>query len=287
MRYLRIICCASVVALCSFGATADSSADIKKPKASKSDASRKIDKDGDGRVSYEEMKAAFPGVTEEKFKARDKNGDGFLTDDERTITAPKPKSSETQGPKTNAPEPGQLFKKADKDGNGQVTWEEVHTIAPRLPQARFTAWDKNGDGAITKDELPARKPGAETAKTAANTNQPSMEQMARKADRDKSGSVTLEELHAVYPKFPQVRFEEMDKNKDGVLSPADRVQLARDMKEGADEAVTKLLESDANSDGKLTFDELTTAKPGFPREAFDQADRNKDGTISVTDSKRK
>lgn len=287
MRYLRFVICASAVALLSVCAAAEKAADTKKSKEPKRDAATKLDTDGDGKVSFDEMKAGFPGVTEEKFKARDKNGDGFLTDDERTITAPKPKSSATPASKSNAPEPGQLFKKADKDGNGQVTWEEVHAIAPRLPQARFTAWDKNGDGTITKDELPARKPSAESAKTAAKTNQPSMEQMARKADKDKSGSVSLEELHAVYPKFPQDRFEEMDKNKDGVLSPADRVQLARDIKEGADEAITKLLESDANKDANLTFEELTAAKSGFPREAFDQADRNKDGVISDADAKRK
>lgn len=287
MRYIQFLMCASALALLAFAAAAEKAPDAKKTKSAQRDTSAKIDTDGDGKVSFEEMKAAFPGVTEEKFKARDKNGDGFLTNDERTITAPKTKSTATPVAKTNAPEPGQLFKKADKDGNGHVTWEEVHAIAPRLPQARFAAWDKNGDGAITKDELPARKPSAETAKTAANAKQPSMEQMARKADKDKSGSVTLEELHAVYPKFPQERFEEMDKNKDGALSPADRVQLARDVKEGADEAVSKLLKSDGNGDGSLTFEELTADKPGFPREAFDQADRNKDGVISVTDSKRK
>ena len=285
MRYIQFICCTSALALFSFTAAGEKPADAKKVKEPKRGAATKIDTNGDGMVSFDEMKAAFPGVTEEKFKARDKNADGFLTDDERTITAPKTKSSATPVAKSNVPEPGQLLKKADKDGNGQVTWEEMHAIAPRLPQARFTAWDKNGDGAITKDELPARKPGAETAKT--NTNQPSLEQMARKADTDKSGSVTFEELHAAFPKFPQVRFEEMDKNKDGVLSPADRVQLARDIKEGADEAVTKLMETDANKDGSVTFEELSAAKSGFPREAFDQADRNKDGAISGADAKRK
>ena len=287
MRCLQVLFCASAVAVISVCAAAEKAADTKKSKETKRDAATKLDTDGDGKVSFEEMKAAFPGVTEEKFKARDKNGDGFLTNDERTITAPKTKGGATPTAKSNLPEPGQLFKRADKDGNGQVTWEELHAMAPRLPQERFTAWDKNGDGAITKDELPARKPGGESAKTAANSNQPSMEQMARKADKDKSGSVSLEELHALYPKFPQDRFEEMDKNKDGVLSPADRVQLARDMKEGADEAVTKLLETDANKDGNVAFEELTAAKPGFPREAFDQADRNKDGVISNADGKLK
>lgn len=286
MRYVRCTACVSAIILFSFGASAEKAADAKKAKEPKQPTASKIDKDGDGRVSFEEMKAAFPGVTQEKFKARDKNGDGFLTDDERTITAVKTKSGAPVS-KSNPPDPGQLFKKADKDGNGQVTWEEVHAIAPRLPQARFTVWDRNGDGAISKDEVPAGKPGAANAKVVENGKQASVEQMARKADKDNSGSVSFEELHAAFPKFPRERFDDLDKNKDGMLSPADRVQLARDIKEGADEAVTKLLESDANNDGNLAFEELTAAKPGFPREAFDQADRNKDGVISNADAKRK
>ena len=41
------------------------------------------DKDGDGKLSIEEAKAVLPGLTEEKFNRRDKNGDGFLGPDDR------------------------------------------------------------------------------------------------------------------------------------------------------------------------------------------------------------
>ena len=41
------------------------------------------DKDGDGKLSLEEAKAVLPGLTEEKFNRRDRNGDGFLGPDDR------------------------------------------------------------------------------------------------------------------------------------------------------------------------------------------------------------
>ncbi|MCX7645165.1 MAG: EF-hand domain-containing protein [Rhodobacteraceae bacterium] len=40
------------------------------------------DTDGNGTYSYEELKAAFPDLTEETFKAADTNGDGQLDADE-------------------------------------------------------------------------------------------------------------------------------------------------------------------------------------------------------------
>ena len=48
-------------------------------------------------------------------------------------------------------------------------------------------------------------------------------------------------------------------------------------------AAARLLETDPNKDGKVSFDEIAAAKPGFPREAFDKADTNKDGVVSSDD----
>jgi len=47
-----------------------------------SDDFTKVDSDGDGRVTFEELIAAMPGVTEDKFKAADTNGDGALSSEE-------------------------------------------------------------------------------------------------------------------------------------------------------------------------------------------------------------
>lgn len=47
------------------------------------------DTDGDGRVSREEARAAFPKMTDERFKQMDRNGDGFLGPEDRAQKAPK------------------------------------------------------------------------------------------------------------------------------------------------------------------------------------------------------
>ena len=45
-------------------------------------ASTDMDSDGDGMVTWEEVQAAAPDVTEDQFKMLDANGDGALDADE-------------------------------------------------------------------------------------------------------------------------------------------------------------------------------------------------------------
>lgn len=343
MRCIRYLTLFSVAAFAASLCLADDSQGATKKDHKRPDMGQ-IDTNGDGKASFEEIKAKFPNVTEEKFKARDKNGDGFLTPDERGTGEPKPKPEAAPAARTAMKrEPGQMFKLADKDADGKVTWEEVHAAAPRFPQERFKQLDANTDGALTKDELPTapaklgappekprdaglfkradkdndgkvtfeeasavapnmtrekfdnldkNKDGAVSAEELpkpgdGSGNKPDLAQLARRADSDRNGKVTFDEMHAVMPKLDRTRFDDMDRNKDGVLSPEDRAQADREGKQGAGEGLAKIMEADANKDGKLSFEELTAAKPGFPREAFDKADRNKDGVVSAEDSAKK
>ncbi len=343
MRYARFLSLASAIGLASticLAADTTGAQDATK-KAHNRPAIGQIDTNGDGKVSYEELKAKFPRVTEEKFRARDNNGDGFLTPDEHLGTEPNAKSAAKPAAQTDSGrQPGQLFKQSDADANGQVTLEEVHAIAPKFPEERFKELDKNGDGAISGEEVPRARPqtgapekpgidalfaradndrdgkvtfeelgvvapkitkekfakldknsdGAltkdELPRPSTGEKEQAVALLARKADADHNGKVTYEEMLAVTPNLTRERFDRMDTNKDGVLSPDDRAQAQKDSKEGVDDGVKKLMACDANSDGKVTFEELTTAKPGFPREAFDRADQNKDGVISADDAKK-
>lgn len=323
----------------------DANADKKKPQRV---AFESMDADKDGKLTYQEVKAHMPNFQEERFKMRDKNRDGALSADEMAGPA-QPKTGAANEPTGGGAnkKPGQqgqaaqMFVRADKDGNGSVTFEEVQATNPNFPKERFTRLDKNGDGAITKDELPQPKQEPQTgaAKASpqggglfvrADTNkdekltleeisalapgfskekfdqfdknkdgsltsdempkkQPkeglmTTAQLVQKADADGNGKVTFEEMAASQPNFTREMYDKLDRNKDGVLSAEDKAEAQKDGKQAMVDSVAKLMEADANKDGSLTFEELTTAKQGFPREAFDRADRNKDGVISSADA---
>ncbi len=52
-------------------------------KGAVKDRFEKADTDGDGKLSVSEAKAAFPRMTDERFKRLDRNGDGFLGPEDR------------------------------------------------------------------------------------------------------------------------------------------------------------------------------------------------------------
>lgn len=154
---------------------------------------------------------------------------------------------------------GAALKSLDKDSDGKLSAEEMR---PRMggrggpggrdPQEMVKSmmeFDKNADGALTKDELPERMQG-----------------LIQRADADQDGKVTKEELSKSTsnmrgPGGPGGRgmgmdrvFSSLDADQDGSVSAA---ELA-----AASNALSKL---DANQDGKLTEDEVRPSfGPGGP-----------------------
>jgi Ca2+-binding EF-hand superfamily protein len=53
------------------------------PRAGNRGGARNADTNGDGKISFEEVQAAHPEATRERFDARDRNGDGFLSREDR------------------------------------------------------------------------------------------------------------------------------------------------------------------------------------------------------------
>lgn len=90
--------------------------------------------------------------------------------------------------------------------------------------------DKNGDGVITQDEVPARR-----------------WERLKNADSNKDGKVTKDEMVAFFKARKEARFKSADKNGDGALTqnevPAQRWERLRN--------------ADTNKDSKVTKDELT------------------------------
>ena len=117
------------------------------------------DTDGDGGVSFEELKAVRPDATDEMFAKRDTNGDGVLNKDDRPEDARGPGGE--HGKRGHGPEGrrggGEGMKAADTNEDGGVSFEELKAVRPDLTQEDFDARDTNGDGVLNREDgRPAR-----------------------------------------------------------------------------------------------------------------------------------
>lgn len=233
----------------------------------------KVDANGDGVITWNELKAYFDAggqtqpkadqTLEQQFKAADKNGDGKLSPAE----FPNP----------------ELFKKLDTNGDGFVSWDEAkagvgpnaNKAAAGISEQQFKTLDKNGDGNLTPDEL------IDAA-------------LFKKLDANGDGTISWDEAKAASPKPPTAPgdagkpqgksaedyFKELDKNGDGKVTPDEMANA---------ELFKKV---DANNDGVVTLEEMKAYKPQ-PKateppkqteptleERYKQLDKNGDGKLT-------
>ena len=218
------------------------------------------DANKDGEVTYEEIVAIFPEFNEDTFNALDQNDDGVLTLDDLPA-GPRPFEQLLE-----------ILKEADVDHNGEVTFEEFQAVIPQLTEEQFDKLDRNGDGVISREDLPKPPPAHPYLR---------LLHFLDEADADNNGEVTLAEIQVIIPTFTQYAFDFLDKNDDGVLSKAD---VPDGPPPGPREMLVALLRmADADENGEVTFDELKALVPELDQEQFDKLDRNKDGVISRDD----
>lgn len=80
----------------------------------------KFDKDGDGKLSAEERKAAMEARQAEMLAKFDKDGDGKLNEEERKAAMEARKA--------------EMMKKFDKDGDGELSKEERAEMMKNMPK---------------------------------------------------------------------------------------------------------------------------------------------------------
>jgi Ca2+-binding EF-hand superfamily protein len=192
-----------------------------------------LDADHDGVISASELANAPAAL-----KTLDKNGDGKLTEDELRPQFGGRGRGEGRGPGRG-------------EGEGEAQGPNANELVNTL-----MAFDKNGDGKLTKDEVPERMQG-----------------IFDRADANKDGVLTREELlqsasrqggqqgargegrgpegegrgRGVRP--PDPAMQALDADGDGVISAKEIANATK--------ALKKL---DKNADGQLTEDEL---RPNF------------------------
>lgn len=102
-----------------------------------------VDANSDGIVTREEAKS-FPRLTAD-FDTADANKDGQL--DAAEMNAHREKMRGEMRAKAE-----QRWTEADKDGDGALSREEAQASMPGLAE-RFEKFDSNGDGKIARDEM--------------------------------------------------------------------------------------------------------------------------------------
>ncbi|TSE03864.1 signal transduction protein [Mesorhizobium intechi] len=101
---------------------------------------QRIDTNGDGAISKDEMRAA----RERLFKRLDRNGDGVI--DEKEIDSAR-QAIEDRAEAAQA-RLGNRWRRLDTNGDGKVSEQEFDSSMPL-----FDLVDRNGDGRLSADEI--------------------------------------------------------------------------------------------------------------------------------------
>ncbi|MGO4213945.1 EF-hand domain-containing protein [Terriglobus sp. YAF25] len=141
-----------------------------------------LDTDHDGQLSLAEIAAASAGLL-----SLDVNHDGQLTSLEYLPNQADPKAN-------NADEMAQRLMAFDKNGDGVLTRDEV----PERMAGIFARADKNGDGKINADELKstASKTAGPNGRVERGTNVTRMDPILSALDADHDGVISAAEIAA-------------------------------------------------------------------------------------------
>lgn len=201
----------------------------------------KLDRNGDLVIEREEVPDDARAAFDVFLEYGDANKDGKLQGEEFRDLLTK------HGPALAGIGLGARFPQLDQDKDGKISKTEF----PGAPET-FARLDKNEDGFVTRDELVALNPAADTAqgtKTTDNDAMPKTEMAKDEMSKDEAGAakpagkaMDIEDEIVVFIKR---RFQAMDKNGDGKISRAEFTGRAQ-----------RFDEMDKNHDGALSFNEL-------------------------------
>ncbi len=100
-----------------------------------------IDTNKDGAISFEELQAQRPNVTQEQFAGLDADKNGTLSREELRSGMGR-----------------RIFNRLDGDNSGGISFDELAQRMPQLSQERFNKLDKDGNGQLSQGELSAARP---------------------------------------------------------------------------------------------------------------------------------
>ncbi len=187
---------------------------------------RNMDKDGDKAISREEA-----GERWERLGKLDKNDDGKVTMEEMAAARPQGGPEGKGGPQGRPEGKGgpDMFANADKNKDGKLSKDEV----PAEMWERLSKLDKDNDGTVSKEEMAAMRgkggPGAGPGGPGGKGGpQGGPGAMFSRFDEDKDGKLSKSEV----PAEMWERLSKADENADGFLSKEELEKVYRE-REGA------------------------------------------------------
>ena len=228
MRFIVFAACAGLLLIPAAVPAQDVTSRIDRPTQPSRSSSllHSADADGDGRVSFEELQARRPSLSRERFDRIDSDGDGFLSSADRSRTR-----------KVRAPQDESRRRmissilRSDKDGDGAVSYEELAAARQGFPESTFERLDANRDGVLTEDEMGKSRRGVNPRSPGENTTAPDAKRNRRATlferlktfDANGDERLSLEEIQSGNPRISEQRFNRLDANGDGVLTRGERL----------------------------------------------------------------
>ncbi|MCA8940536.1 MAG: hypothetical protein KDB07_12040 [Planctomycetes bacterium] len=221
---------------------------------------KRLDKNGDGKVSKDEATGRFA----DNFDTLDKNKDGFITEDEiggGNMGRERP----NRGQQDRQPAgPSPFFKLLDTDDDGKISKDE----APAKLKEKFDEADGNKDGFIDDAELR----GVLGADARGADGRPMRDRTPsdKPAEGDKPSDKAPEEKKPERDMGPSER--DMEKGRRGGRDPMGSFDTDGDGMISKAEAKGPMLERfeqiDLNGDGKIDRTEMMGAGSGKVRDAI-------------------
>ena len=189
---------------------------------------KRLDKDGDGKVSSEELPQTYRARLGGKFEEFDKNKDGALNQQEvaamltaanssrRPSGTPSRDSDRPRPSSRDAAQPSQdgLFAILDRDRDGKLSRRELEAAGSIL--ARL---DRDKDGSVSKREIAAvasdKAPSSRSSRE--RDSRGGISSYAKRLDKDNDGKITREEASGPIKE----RFDRLDEDGDGILKVED------------------------------------------------------------------
>jgi Ca2+-binding EF-hand superfamily protein len=273
-----------------------------------------LDTNKDAVLSTDEIPEDRKSLFERLLRIGDKNDDGKLDSDEFAAALSdgrKTSDTTTEGPKPEKPEKpkkakadktpdaARLFDRLDANGDGKVELDEVPQKRRDMFQKLLARVDKDGDGAVTREEFAKAGPPDAAPGKPAKPGQPPESgrgpaELFKRMDRNADGKVTADEVPEERRPLVAKMIDLGDKDNDSALSMEEFVRVIADRPQFAAAEVAKRKKAaaiaastgsmppglfgviDANHDGNLDSSEIAASA-----DAIRKLDKDGDGTVSA------